>query len=268
MKKRIPAIILLLIFSFSTADAQLIFGVIPLEDSSTMVRQFTPLATYISEQIGDSVTLKIGRNYAEIENGLVQGTIDFAFIGPSGLVKTNLKNPKVIPLAKFIKNGSPYYKSYIFTKKGSNINSLKDLKSKVFAFGDIGSTSSHMVPKHMMSKAGISLHTLSTHVFTGSHTNVVKAVLNGDADAGSCKESVAKKHIDMLKVIAISKPIPEFPIAANLDALGKDMTLILMRTLLHICSNDPAVTAINPHYNKFSPAKVNDYKIIKTIMSL
>ncbi len=264
--KRICFALLLLFTTVTAAQAEIVFGVIPLQDSDVMTRKFTPLASYLSEQLGEPVSLKIGSNYDEIESGLVSGDIQVAYVGPSGAVKMNQSNPAVIPLVKVVKGGSPFYKSYVIAKADSSLTSPADLKGKIFAFGDKGSTSSYLVPKYILAKNGVSIDDLKEAVLTGSHSNVLKAVLEGTADAGGLKESLALKNKDKLKFLEISKPIPNFPVCANIKALGKEKAKKLQSILVNMADKSPQITSISKKYDKFSKASISDYQIIAAIM--
>lgn len=250
-----------------TCHAELFFGVIPLEDQNIMEKKFSPLAEYLSAQLGDTVTLRIGENYEEIETALSTGDIQFAYIGPVGAIKVNHQNKRVIPIVKVVKQGSPFYKSYVVAPKESSITNLSELKGKVFAFGDKGSTSSYLVPKYLLSKSGVRMGDLEGHLLTGSHSNVVRAVLEGKAAAGGVKESVALKNENKLKFLNISKPIPNFPICANIQSLGKEKAKKLQKLLEDLSAKSPEISLINKKYDGFVKATIGDYRIIEAIMN-
>lgn len=249
-----------------TANADVTFGVIPLQDKDVMTKKFTALAQYLSKELGETVTLKIGNDYNEIESGLADGSIQIAYVGPSGAIKANKKNPAVIPLVKVVKSGSPFYKSYVIAKKDSPLSSPADLKGKVFAFGDKGSTSSYLVPKFILANNGVTLEDLKEAKLTGSHSNVLAAVLDGSADAGGLKESLALKNEDKVKFLEISKPIPNFPVCANIKALGKEKAKKVQAVLAAMPENSQEIVAISKKFNKFVKASIADYQIIAAIM--
>ncbi len=266
MKKVILLGILMLTFIAANVQAEIIFGVIPLEDKDVMVQKFTPLCKFLSSKMGEPVTLQVGSDYDETENELAQGKIQAAYLGPVGAVKDNQKNRAVIPIVKVVKKGSPFYKSYVIAPKNSPVQSVADLKGKVFAFGDKGSTSSYLVPKYILSKSGIKLTDLKDHLLTGSHSNVVRAVLSGKAAAGGVKESVALKNQDKLKFLEISKPIPNFPICVNIKSLSKAKAKKMQKFLLSLPKKAPEVIAISKKYDGFAKASIGDYRIIESIM--
>lgn len=266
MKRIFLAFLLMLMTTVTAAQADIVFGVIPLEDKAIMTEKFTPLTQYLSRQLGEPVILKIGNDYNEIESGLGDGSIQIAYLGPVGAVKVNQKNPAVLPLVKVVKGGAPFYKSYIIAKKDSPLNSPADLKGKVFAFGDKGSTSSYLVPKFLLAKSGVTLADLKESKLTGSHSNVLQAVLDGSADAGGLKESLAVKNADKVKVLEISKPIPNFPICANVTALSKEKAKKIQAVLVAMPEKSQEITAISKKYDKFVKASIADYQIIAAIM--
>ncbi len=266
MKKSVFVGIVLLLLCVVNVQAEIVFGVIPLEDKAEMVQKFTPLCEYLSAKLGEPVTLKVGSDYDEIENGLVKGGIQAAYLGPVGAVKGNKANRSVIPIVKVVKKGSPFYKSYVVAPKESSLQGVSDLKGKVFAFGDKGSTSSYLVPKYLLAKSGVKLADLKEHLLTGSHSNVIRAVLEGKAAAGGVKESVALKNQDKLKFLEISNPIPNFPICVNIKALGKEKAKNLQKLLLTLPKKATEVIAISKKYDNFTKASIGDYRIIESIM--
>ncbi len=266
MKKSIFLSLVLLFLLVVNVQAEIKFGVIPLEDKAIMVEKFTPLCSYLSNELGETVTLKVGSDYDEIEKELVRGNIQAAYIGPVGAVQAFQTNHAVIPVVKVVKKGSPFYKSYVVAPKASPLAKVSDLKGKVFAFGDKGSTSSYLVPKYLLAKSGVKLDDLKANILTGSHSNVIRAVLAGEAAAGGVKESVALKNEAKLKFLEISKPIPNFPVCVNVKALGKEKAKKLQAALLKLTKKSPEMAAINKKYDGFVKAGIGDYRIIESIM--
>jgi len=266
MKKSLLLSVMMVLILAGAGQAAVTFGVIPLEDTQIMEKKFTPLTEYLSASLGEPVTLRVGTDYEAIESALVSGELAFAYIGPVGAVKVNTQKKTVIPIVKVVKKGSPFYKSYVVAAKDSPVTDISGLKGKVFAFGDKGSTSSYLVPRYLLAKQGVALSDLKTHLLTGSHSNVVRAVLEGKAAAGGVKESVALKNKDALKFLDISKPIPNFPICANIASLGKEKAKKLQKLLEDLPADAPEIKAINAKYDGFAKATIGDYRIIQAIM--
>jgi len=147
---------------------------------------------------------------------------------------------------------------------------MQDLKGRSFAFGDINSTSSHVVPRAMLLSEGIDLKDLLYYNYLGHHDDVLQAVLKGDFDAGGVKESAAIKHRDMgIKILRVSEDIPEFnfTVAADLDA---QVLRDLKAALLALTDDDPetksVLKAIYENYTGFVVAEDEDYSSIRVMM--
>ena len=64
---------------------------------------------------------------------------------------------------------------------------MDDMKGKIFAFGDLHSTSGYLIPAVELSEAGYDLEAgiyFSDLVFSGGHKQIIKGVYNGKFDAG------------------------------------------------------------------------------------
>jgi len=92
----------------------------------------------------------------------------------------------VKPIATPKVNGKFSYKGYIITKKTNNIRSLSDLKGKHFGYVDPKSASGYLYARHILKSNGLDPDRIFSKVsFMGTHDNVIKAVLNGEIDAGA-----------------------------------------------------------------------------------
>jgi phosphonate transport system substrate-binding protein len=72
----------------------------------------------------------------------------------------------VIPLVR--RTIDLHYRSVFITGAGSSIYLLSDLKGKQFAFGDIDSTSAHLMAYHELMQAGINPNTDLKFRYSGS----------------------------------------------------------------------------------------------------
>jgi phosphonate transport system substrate-binding protein len=80
---------------------------------------------------------------------------------------------------------SPFYYSVFFTKKGSGITKISDLKGRKFAFVDAASTSGNLIPRTALLKAKLDPEKDMESIFAGSHQSAAVAVWNGKVDAGA-----------------------------------------------------------------------------------
>lgn len=154
------------------------------------VEEKAPLRAYLETAIGRPVDLIIPTNYNATVEGLGNGSLDIAYLGGLTYIKAH-ERYGVVPLVQ--REEDRQFHSLFITQATSPIKSLADLKGKRFAFGDINSTSGHMIPDQQMRQAGIDPDKDLTFRYTGSHAATVKAVEAGAADASSVDETVFKE---------------------------------------------------------------------------
>ena len=176
------------------AASALRVGMIP-DAGATQVStdEKAPLRDYLSAKMGQPIELVIPTNYNATVEGLGNGSLDFAYLGGLTYLKAR-EAYSVIPLVQ--RTSDKQFHSLFITQTGSTINKLADLKGKRFAFGDISSTSGHLMPDYALRNAGIDPDTDLTARFTGNHPATAKAVESGTVDAGALDESVFKAVTD------------------------------------------------------------------------
>ncbi|MDI6729705.1 MAG: phosphate/phosphite/phosphonate ABC transporter substrate-binding protein [Thermodesulfovibrionales bacterium] len=181
------------------------------------VRIYLPFMRYLEQNTGNRFSLRFTEKYEDTVENLGKGITHFAALGPVNCVLANKKYGTGCLVMGLNSDGKPEYRAVIFTRINSSIKSLKDLKGKTFAFGDKYSTQGHIIPRKMLEDKGISLGDLKGHVFTGSHANTARAVLNGEYDAGGIQDTLAKRLLaeGKIKVLATSKPYPSSLICYN-----------------------------------------------------
>ncbi len=158
------------------------------------MRRYAPLARYLSDRLGRTVQVRIGRNYEEHTDSVGRDLVDIAFMGPSIYVEcTRRYGPKPL-LARLEVQGRPEFRGAIVTRRGSGIGTLAELRGRRIAFGDPKSTMSHLLPRYMLAQAGVGLEDLADYQYLGNHTNVVLGILAGDFDAGGVKQEVYEQY--------------------------------------------------------------------------
>lgn len=250
------------------------FGVIPLENPSTMQKKFIPLAKYLEKATGVPVHIVVGKDYQATMDDIGRNRVQIAYLTPTTYPKVERQYPEaaITPIMKFKKSGKATYRSCIIIKSGTSFSDIAGLKGKKFAFGSKDSTSSHLMPRSMLVGAGINIDKdLAGYQYTGSHTNVANAVAVGFFDAGGVKESVAEKFAKegRVEILAKSGDIPQFPICAN-KYLSKEMLDKITDSLLTLDGNNAedkvVLTAINKKFTGSEKATSGDYDIIRDMI--
>ncbi len=242
-----------------------LFGIVPLEAALVMKRKFEPLIKYLSDSLGIKLGSLVASSYEDSVEDIGKGVAMIGYMTPSTYLSA-AKKYGVKPLVFAVKNGSPTYKSVIIAAKNSPINNINDLKGKKVAFGAQMSTGSTLVPKAMIKSAGIKLEDLSSYDYLGGHDVVLKAVAEGEFDAGCVMDSVAEENKSTIKVIASSDPIPQFPICINADVDKESETKI--KNILMSITDLNVLKSIDQGYTSFIEAKESDFNNIAKTLGL
>ncbi|MBL9075617.1 phosphonate ABC transporter substrate-binding protein [Tabrizicola sp.] len=141
----------------------------------------------VEEALGVPVKLFTPADYDGVIQGLLGGTLDYAWLGASGYAKIYLTDPEAVEvkLTKQNMDGSTGYYSIGFTRKDTGITSMDEAKGKVFAFADPNSTSGYLVPgAELAAKYGDLKSYFGEVKMSGGHEQTIVGVANGDFDAG------------------------------------------------------------------------------------
>jgi phosphonate transport system substrate-binding protein len=227
--------------------------------------QRLPLQHYLTQYLGRDVKLVTLNSYQTTLDSLSSGSIDFACLGAVTYVRGHAKLG-LIPLVQ--RESDLQFHALIIANASKQIYSLNDLKGKQFAFGDINSTSGHVIPYLEMKRAGINAGTDFDVRYSGEHSATVKLVEMGIVDAGAVDETVYNAMIkdgradrNRLRVIYTTKPFVDYvyvarrgmsdaerdKFAAALLALkeGKnDDVLKLLRASKFVKANDGEYSAV------------------------
>jgi phosphonate transport system substrate-binding protein len=181
------------------------------------VKIYLPFLRYLEQNAGNRFSLRFTEKYEDTVENLGKGITHFAALGPANCVLAKERYGAGCLVMGLNQEGKPEYRAVIFTRIDSPLISLKALKGKTFAFGDRFSTQGHLIPRKMLEDSGVTVENLKSYVFTGSHVNVAKAVLNGEYDAGGIQDTLAKKLVaeGKIKILASSKPYPSSLICFN-----------------------------------------------------
>jgi phosphonate transport system substrate-binding protein len=141
----------------------------------------------MEETLGVPVKLFTPADYDGVIQGLLGGSLDYAWLGASAYAKIYLTDPEAVEV-KLIKQNlddSTGYYSIGFARKDSGITSMDDAKGKSFAFADPNSTSGYLVPgAELTAKYGKLEEYFSEVKMSGGHEQTIVGVSNGDFDAG------------------------------------------------------------------------------------
>jgi phosphonate transport system substrate-binding protein len=220
--------------------------------TNDITQDYKPVFNGITKNYGIYFDVKAGNSYAAVVEGLCNNQADIAWLGASTYGEAN-KKCGVDLLAVDVKKGESSYYSGIFTRKGSGIKSIADLKGKSMAFGSTHSTSSFNFPVAMLIAGGVNpAKDLNKIIIAGSHSASLAALAEGKVDAAAASynsfgKAVKKGAIDPAKFepLAKSQPIPNPPMAMNKGLSSK------LKKKLRV--------AFNNIHTKIDPSKIRGY---------
>lgn len=256
----------------STSMAEsLILGIHPYRPHAELIEMFSPLAQYLTQETGQTVEVRVGESYESHFKAILQGKVDFAFLGPAIYVKLTRENEVPHLLARLEINGRPTFTGRIISREGSGVETLEDLRHTHFAFGSLSSTMSHLVPRQMLYEAGIDVTDFAGHQFYSNHNNVALAILAGDADAGAVKEAVYEKYRP-LGIVSIATT-PEISEHLFIAPIGTDPAKVvrLRHHLLSLTAENPITRQVLGPIKRTATALVkvesDDYLELRKILA-
>jgi len=165
----------------------------------SVAEHFRPLVEYTARKLAPTgeikSTVRVAADTAQFIELLEQGQIDFYLESPFPTYLINRTGTGKLLLRRW-KSGMTEYRGVIFTSKASRITRLEDLRGKLIAFEDPGSTSGYFLPKLLLfekrfqvaEKPDLSAKVLGGeigYIFAGSEKNVVKLVVEEKVATGA-----------------------------------------------------------------------------------
>ena len=156
----------------------------------------------------------MGENYADLEQRIVEGSVDVAVVSPYSYVRAKKRAPGILPFASHIARGSASYGAYIIVNEESDIETLAELKGQSFAFVDKRSTSGWLFPAVRMLDEGIHPERDLEEVFADTHNEVYDRVVEGLVEGGATYDGALRQGRDRrrdgrgVRVIAKAPRIP------------------------------------------------------------
>jgi phosphonate transport system substrate-binding protein len=167
-------------------------SMIPTTDPGKIVRESQPFIDYLRMKTGAKAELTVPTNYAAVVEAISNDRVDIAYFGGFTYVQASAR-AGVVPLVQ--REGDQAFHSLFITQPDSRIHSLADLKGHSFAFGDVNSTSGHLMPAYFMRQQGVDPAVIEKAVYTGGHDATALAVANRKVDAGAMDELVFAQMI-------------------------------------------------------------------------
>jgi phosphate/phosphite/phosphonate ABC transporter binding protein len=221
-----------------TSIKTLTLGGVFQEPREPVEEHFRPLAAYVARKLSPSGETKgavvVAPNAAQMMKLLEEKRVDYYMESPYPTYLINHLGTATLLLRRW-KGGMAEYRSLIFTSKESGIARLEELRGKIIAFEDPGSTFGYFLPKLFLFKKGFSVvekPNLGANVavseigytFAGTDKNVFNLVRQKKVAAGAFSnddhsglDEISKAAIAILgesesmprHLVSVRKDLPE-----------------------------------------------------------
>lgn len=257
-------------------------GILGGENAQDRLTATECLRAKTEELLGVPVKLFTPADYDGVIQGLLGGTLDYAWLGASAYAKVYLTDPEAVDvmLTKQNVDGSIGYYSIGFARTDSGITTMDEAKGKTFAFADPNSTSGFLVPAaELTAKYGKLEDYFAEVKMSGGHEQTIVGVANGDFAAGvswadglgnwedgytsgAFRKAADAGLVDMNTIQEIwrSALIPEGPLVVR-KALPQDVKDKMYTLLDTMWETDPACAynVAAGEAKDFVPVKHEDY---------
>lgn len=251
------------------APAPLKFGVVTFYNPRSMFQKYQPLVDYLTAKTGMPWELAISGSYESTVESLCSGRLAIAYLGPSTYVRAQ-DLCGATPVVKLLTGGRPTYRSFIVVREASPIRGLNDLKGRSFGFGSPLSTSSHLMPRAMLQRAGIRPGIDVACKYYMHHESAARAVLLGEVDAGGVRDVVAEKFLGRgLRVLDRSEEMPNFPFVVG-PKTPRGVTQEVIRVLVNLPASDATARNTIAGWDEelaggFALADPAEYDLLRTL---
>ena len=252
----------ILLFSGELWARDVKIGVLSHRGDANAIRNWTPTADYLTQQI-EGITFRIvPLDFDEINQAVEARDIDFLLVNPGIYVVMEVKHriSRIATMNNLVSEQSQnVFGGVIFTSSNnSSINKLEDVVGHSMMAVDRTSLGGFQMAWREMKKIGIDLQNdLASVSFGGIHDEVVNAVISGEVDVGTVRTGILdsmadeglidlskikvlnKQHSDRFPVIASSTLYPEWPFS-KLQHTSNELAQRVAVALLQMSRLDPA----------------------------
>jgi phosphonate transport system substrate-binding protein len=225
----------------------LVLGVVFQGTAQPVQAHFRPLIEYVAHKFSSTTETKgmiiVAPTASQMIKLLEEKRVDLYMESPYPTYLINRLGAARLLLRAW-KGGMAEYRSLIFTNKQSGVTDPKELRGKIIAFEDPGSTSGYFLPKLFLLKKGFSMSEQASpeskisageigYIFANTSNEVVRLVLQKKVTAGafSTDDYAALEDKDklLISILAETESVPR-----HLVSVRKDLPEIVVKRLKSI----------------------------------
>ncbi len=180
--------------------AVLRISAIPDENPNELLRIYTPFAEYLEKELGMKVQFTPVVDYPATVEGLAARKLDMVWYGGLTAVQA-LRRTNGAAKLLVLRQEDAEFKTVFIANPNSGIKKLADIKGRTFAFGSVGSTSGHLMPRYFLLQDKLNPERDFKQVaYSGAHDATALWVESGKVEAGALNFLVWDKLVQAKKV--------------------------------------------------------------------
>ena len=270
-----------------TSTKSLTLGVVFQDPREPLEEHFRPLVDYAARKLTPTAETKgmvvVAPTPGQMMKLLEEKRVDFYMESPYPTYLINRLGAAKLLLRRW-KGGMAEYRSLIFTSKESGIARLEDLRGKIIAFEDPGSTSGYFLPKLFLLKKGFSVVEKPSiganvsdreigYIFADTYKNIASLVLQNKVAAGAFSNddyaSVDDTSKASISILGESEPMPRHLVSVRKD-LPDPVAKRLKEVLLGMHQDEEAQKILRQIDNttKFDPLPGGEETVRRKLVEL
>jgi phosphate/phosphite/phosphonate ABC transporter binding protein len=210
---------------------------------------FQDFVDYVTRKLYSMPDLKgrvvVAPTALQLVKPILEKEVDFYFESPYPTYLINTQGVATLLVRRW-KGGMADYRSLLFTGKVNGATRVEDLRGKIIAFEDPGSTSGYFLPKLLLLKKGLTVTEKPGlevkvspneigYIFTYSDSKIVELVLAKKVAAGAFSDddysTLDENRRTAIVILTQSEPIPRHLVSVRKD-LPPETTKRLKEILL------------------------------------
>ncbi|MDQ2660539.1 MAG: phosphate/phosphite/phosphonate ABC transporter substrate-binding protein [Actinomycetota bacterium] len=250
--------------SAADAPSELVFAVVPTDDSEELENSFLPIVAAIEEATGIPTRIEAVSSNAGVIEAQVAERVDIATYGAFSYYLAS-DVAEVTPVAKDQRTpepGSGAVRSIGVVTPGSDIASIEDVAGKNVCFTDPASTTGYLTAAVAMNESGIDPEGDVNPLFVGSHDVAVTQMLAGDCDVAFVAETFVTTILPERGIIAdgdtetvwTSDPIPGTPLVVG-DWLNDELRAQIIEAVTSYNAVSAYEAGLCDEHNREAPAE-------------
>ena len=228
-----PAVTAVGQISDPTKDKTISLGLVSIAFQNEIEQHFRDFVQYVAAKLSPDTEgqVIVASTALQMVKLLEQKKVDFYMESPYPTYLINRQGAAVLILRRW-KGGVPEYRSLIFAKKGRGMTRLEDLRGKMIAFEDPGSTSGYFLPKILLLRKGFRVTEKSSpdakmapqeigYIFESAERTVIELVFDNQVAAGAFSDddygALDEEKRAAITILATSETLPRHLVSARRD---------------------------------------------------